>query len=257
MTNLSPQEEVLARALLAARTKGVLADPKAVPAPADIASAMRVQTWVVSQLGEKILGWKLGFTADDVPFAGPLLASTVHKAPTRWIQKAGPDFRIEIEIGVRIAKDLPVRPGKPYTREEITAAIDTVFCGIEMLATRYSDPSNLSFPQGLADSVHNGGYILGQEKKTKEIPGPLESMSCRATLDGVEIYNAVPKHPWNDILLPVIGYATTPNDGLGGLKAGHILTTGSMCGVISTPKTGKLVTSLTGFDDMVVELAHS
>lgn len=256
MTSLSNQEETLAKALFDARTKGALADATAVPVPVDAASAMRVQTDVITKVGDKVVGWKVGFGPDGVPFAGPMIASTVSKLPGRWAQKPGPNFRIEVEIGVRLAKDLPVRPGKPYTRSEITAAIDTVFCGIEMLWSRYADPSKLVFLQGLADSVHNGGYLLGQEKKTQEIPAT-EKMVCRATLDGVDLFNGTPKHPQDDILLPLIEYASNQNDGLGGLKAGQIITTGALCGVVETAKGGKFVASLTGFEDMVMELAHN
>lgn len=257
MVSLSPQEKNLAEALLEARTAGKLVDPQSVPVPADMASAMRVQAWVSRQLGEKIIGWKVGFSPENVAFAAPLSDSAVLKAPACWLQKPGPDFRIEIEIGIRLAKDLPVRPDRPYSREELADAIDTVFCGIEMLASRYSDPSELTFLQGLADNSHNGGYILGEEKKTMTIPGPLDRMTCRATLDGMELFNAAPKHPQNDILLPVIAYASAQNDGLGGLKAGQIITTGSLSGVISSPKGGKFIASLTGFDEMIVDLAHT
>lgn len=256
MTSLSADEKVLATALLESRKAGKLADPKAMPVPADAASAMRSQAETVRGLGEKVVGWKVGFTADGNPFAAPLLESVVVKAPTKWVQKPGPDFRIEIEFGVRLSKDLPPRPGKPYTLEEITDAYDTVFCGIEMLASRYTDPAQPSFLLGLADCMHNGGYILGEEKKTKTIPGPLDKMTCRATIDGKEIFNGAPKHPQDDILLPLVAYASKQNDDLGGLKAGQIITTGALSGVLALKEGGKFVASLTGYDDMVVEFAH-
>lgn len=256
MSSLSDQEQKLVQALVQARTTGPLVDLKTVSSPADNASAMRVQSAVVNQLGEKVLGWKVGFSPAGASFAGPLIASAVFKAPARWIQKTALDFRIEIEIGVRLAKDLPARPGNPYSREEITAAIDTVFFGVELLDSRYADPSQLTFELGVADIIHNGFYALGEEKKTKDLPGPLNQLVCSATLDGVEIYKAAPKHPQDDILLPVISYANEQTDNVGGLKAGQLITTGSMCGIVASKKGGKLVASFTGFDDIVIELVR-
>ncbi|MEN3930289.1 hypothetical protein WJT86_04330 [Microvirga sp. W0021] len=256
MTTLSPQEATIAKALLDARQSGHLADPKTTPVASDPASAMRIQADVVRQVDSEISGWKVGI-AENTPFAAPLLGKVSLNAPARWVQKSDTEFRIEVEIGVRLAKDLPPRPGKPYTREEITAAIDTVFCGIEMLGSRYSDYSNLAFLQGLSDCMHNGGYILGQEKKTQTIPGPLNEMKCICTLDGNEIFNGAPKHPQDDILLPLIEYASAQNDQLGGLKAGHIITTGALCGVLVTRTAGQFVASITGFEDMVVDFAYA
>lgn len=256
MTSLSANEERLAAALLEARKTQKAVDPTTLPVPADPASAMRSLSRTVQQLDEPIAGWKVGFSPANVAFAAPLLESVTLKAPTRWVQKPGPAFRIEIEIGVRLSKDLPPRPGKPYTREEIIDAYDSVFVGVEFLSSRYTNPAQPEFLLGLADCVHNGGYVLGEEKKTKTLPGPLSGMSFRATLDGKEIFNAAPKHPQDDIILPLIGYASAPNDNLGGLKAGQIVTTGSLCGVVTTDVGGKLVVSLTGFEDLVIDLSN-
>ena len=49
--------------------------------PADYAAAMRIQREVTRALGATVAGWKVGFSPEGVPVAGPLYASVVRAEP--------------------------------------------------------------------------------------------------------------------------------------------------------------------------------
>src|SRR6266446_101837 len=79
-------------------------------------------------------------TGKPGPEAEPAYAPifTVSASPGRFPAKTQRLFGIEAEIAFRLARDLPKRD-KPYTRDEIVAAIASMHPAIELVDTRFAD----------------------------------------------------------------------------------------------------------------------
>jgi 2-keto-4-pentenoate hydratase len=196
-------------------------------------------------------GWKIGAGSPDAtPFFAPM--------PLAWMVRsgtllAGPRFRyrvLEAEIAFLLGKDLPAR-AKPYTREEVVAAIASCHPIIEELESCLTDPKAAAPFSMMADLQMHGGFIHGPacpvvgNRDWKKIDFKTESVTL--AIDGKVQVERTGSNTSGDLmrLLPYLaneGAART-----GGLKAGQWLTTGSWTG--NTPaRPGSLVE---------VEFAHA
>ena len=97
---------------------------------------------------------------DGVAVAAPLFAGLVTTGSSLAISPHGL-MGLEVEIGLKLARDLP-RRAKPYHRDEVMAAVAAVFIGIEIVSTRLQDHGHAPFPLVLADNMANGAYAIGE-----------------------------------------------------------------------------------------------
>lgn len=193
--------------------------------PVDVASAMQVQAEVAKGLDARIGGWKLGFNKQGQVIAGPMFASHMHEGPT---QLALPRQRVlvEVEIAFKLSSDLPVRE-KSYLRDEVLAHVGQVLVGIELLHPRVDAQAAENFPLWLADRLGNWAYIAG-EGRADFAQLDLATLACELRVDGAVVHHKNGGHPQNDPVMPMLAYANAQNDRLGGMKAGQIITTGSL-----------------------------
>uniref|UniRef100_A0A9E7ZRW4 2-keto-4-pentenoate hydratase n=1 Tax=Bosea sp. NBC_00436 TaxID=2969620 RepID=A0A9E7ZRW4_9HYPH len=180
-----------------------------------------VQREVAEALGETVGGWKVAIGPGGVPIAAPLLASTIHGDGVRLDLPADDSIKIETELALRLASDLPPR-AVPYTREDIVAAIESVSSAFEIVIPRAGEPPEIPFGFYLADYLGNGATVLGPP--TSWTPPP---QGCRAQLWLDEALSATGEHPQIDPLASLLAYANCQADQMGGLRAGQIVITGS------------------------------
>jgi 2-keto-4-pentenoate hydratase len=190
--------------------------------PRDAASAMAVQAEVAHALREGLAGWKVGIGGDGAPFAAPLLGSAIHASPARL--PLGSHLLIEMEIAVRLRRDLP--PGR-YRRDELLGAIDEVLVGIEVLRGRLGEPPAVPFLVFLADNGGNLAYVSGGGNRSFA-DLDLTTLPCRLAVDGGVVHEQAGGHPQGDPIEPIRAYLEHASDRLGGLRAGHLVTTGSL-----------------------------
>ena len=184
-------------------------------------------------------GWKIGAGSPDAtPFFAPM--------PLAWMVRsgtllAGPRFRyrvLEAEIAFLLGKDLPAR-AKPYSLDEVVAAIASCHPIIEELESCLTDPKAAAHFSSMADLQMHGGFIHGPAcPDWKKIDFTTESVTL--AIDGKVQVERTGSNTSGDLmrLLPYLaneGAART-----GGLKAGQWITTGSWTG--NTPaRPGSLV----------------
>jgi len=184
-------------------------------------------------------GWKIGAgSPDGTPFFAPM--------PLAWMVRsgtllAGPRFRyrvLEAEIAFLLGKDLPAR-AKPYTLEEVVAAIASCHPIIEELESCLIDPKAAAHFSSMADLQMHGGFIHGPAcHDWKKIDFKTETVTL--AIDGKVQVERTGSNTSGDLmrLLPYLA-----NEGAtrtGGLKAGQWITTGSWTG--NTPaRPGSLV----------------
>lgn len=218
--------------------------------PRDLAEAYRLQAGVAGDLGATG-GWKVAAVtpaqrqALGVPtaIAGPLLAPWMHDA-----RRAPPTLRLtgfiapklECEFAFEFARDLPPRPQRPYSRDEVSAAIAALRIAVEIVDSRL--PRGLGALAELTDAFNNGAFVAGPafaEWHAIDL-GTIEIVLHRA-YDGAsdEVARGNGKAILDgDPFGTVVQLANAPADATRGLVAGTIVTTGSCTGAPLVPGAG-------------------
>jgi len=156
--------------------------------------------------------------------------------PAAWISCSGCELRglthryrgLEAEIAFCLGADLPPRD-KPYSREEVIAAIASCHPAIEVLETALVDPAQASKLTTVADLAMHGGLVYGEAVPNwQSIDWSREQVTL--AVDGTVRVERTGSNTSGDFLrlLPYLaneGAARTE-----GLKKGNWITTGSWTG---------------------------
>ena len=250
---MSASLDPLVHALADAHRAGRAAPAASLDASAlSMADAYDVQSRVVEAIGGRIAGWKCGFGPDGQPVAAPLIAGVVK--PNGATIPLPPDRPaiLEIEIAFRLARDLPPRPDRPYTQQEIVDAVAAVLIGAELIAARGGMPSaGTPYARFVADLQGNAGYVCGAE--TRAFPGlDLKALPLVVQLDGVRVHEGRGGHPQGDPWAPLVAWSNAQCDRLGGLRAGQVITTGSCSPPRPIDKPCKVRATIDGIGDVAL-----
>jgi 2-keto-4-pentenoate hydratase len=221
------------------------------PAPATLDDSYRVSEQVLRGLGERVGGWKVGADPDGTPVAAPMYASGFLATGATFQMKPGWPMIPEIEIAVRLGRDLPPPSGRAYDRADILAAASELLLGIELIERRI--PRDASFPLNLADDLGNIGYVLGPAVRDASRLD-LAGLRCRYWIDGELRCDRIGGHPKGDPLLSLVEWANAPRDRLGGLKRGQIVTLGSLTPMIELKAPARIEGEVEGFGRVSVRI---
>ncbi|MBX4868492.1 2-keto-4-pentenoate hydratase [Rhizobium bangladeshense] len=205
--------------------------------PGDLQQAMEAQNLLAAADGVSGNAWKVTVSPQGQAVTAPLhpYVEAVSGADLPWY----PGLKFETEIAVRLGKDLPVRSDSPYSRAEVTEAISTVHLGAELLVSAIKESGSVSFLLFLADRLGNSGYVLGPKLDNSAVDTAAGS-PLKVTHAGRTIYDGPAQHPKGDVLTWLVEYA---NDGLRpqtSLKAGALITTGTLSGAIELSEPGEV-----------------
>jgi 2-keto-4-pentenoate hydratase len=218
--------------------------------PRDLAEAYRLQAAVTRDLGA-IGGWKVAAVTPaqreslgvPVPIAGPLLRPWMRDARAAPPTLSAASFiapKLECEFAFELARDLPPRPARAYSRDEVRATTQALRIAVEIVDSRL--PRGLGALAELGDAFNNGAFVAGPAITgwhdldfahieiflTRSHDGASEEVargSGKAILDG---------DPFGTVVL----LANAPADAARGLVAGDIVTTGSCTGAPFLPGPG-------------------
>ena len=219
--------------------------------PRDLAEAYRLQAAVADELGA-VVGWKVAAVTEAqrramgvaTPIAAPLLDRWMHDARSGAATLRIADFiapRLECEFAFELARDLPPRPARPYTRAEVAAAIGALRIGVEIVDWRL--PRGLGALAELADGFNNGAYIAGPAIAAwADIDLGATGIVLRRSHDGHtdDIAHGDGKAILDgDPFGTVVMLANAPPDASRGLAGGAIVTTGSCTGAPLVPGEGR------------------
>ena len=229
-----PQSDAAAEALLAAR-RHPAARPAHLPhAPADLAEAYAIQQAVQAALGP-VGGWKVGSPAPGQFTCAPIPAARIGGSPATIDQSECPDRGVEAEIAVRIGTALPPRD-RPYTPDEVLAAIASAHPAIELLQSRYSDVDAVDPLTNMADVLSNHGLVLGPAIASWQSID-LSRETVQVIVNGAEVKRGT-GNPAGAMLPLLVWLANEGAHWAGGLKAGDVVTTGSWTGKDAVPAGG-------------------
>lgn len=240
-----------AQALLDARARGVML--KSLPQgcePADFVEAYAIQDAVSEGLGP-VGGWKVGAKEPGAePTCAPMPTAAIYASGFVMPAYTAGQCGIECEIAVCMKDDLPPR-GRPYTHDEVLAAIGTVHPAFEIVTYRLATHAHQSRVILAADAFGNGAFVYGDGRA--DLVG-MDQTQQRALLDvdGERWVEKVGGNPAGDVFRLVTWLANHVAMRCGGLRAGQFVTTGSCTGMLFVDGGEALRADFPGFG--VVEM---
>jgi 2-keto-4-pentenoate hydratase len=228
---MTPQHiDEAAGALAAARTGRAIAALPEAARPQSEADSYAIQDAVLRRLGERVGGWKVGFSPQGGIFCAPIYASRVQPSPAAMPASGFHVIGIECEIGFRVNQTLAPR-AQPYPRDEILAAA-SLHPTIEVVDSRYVDFRSLDRLQVLADNFSNGGLVYGAAASGWE-GLDLVHPPIRVTADGKDFAEATGLRAGDPIglFVELVNHVAKER---GGVPAGTFVTTGTHTGLVFT-----------------------
>ena len=232
---MTTEAELSSHLIAAHRAAASEVDPS-LYADLDIASAFRIQAAVMAGLGESVGMLKTAVSPDGVGVAAPIFAAHVGEAGTLQLP-AATVVGIEVEVAAVLKSDIAA----DATDGEILAAIDHYVAGIEICGTRFTDRSKASYAGGLADSMSAFGY--GYTTEPRAARDAIEGVEIVVRFKGEELYRAPAKHGFGAVNTSLLAYARNQQAHMP-LKAGMIVTTGSLCGLVPSSGPGRVEVAL-------------
>jgi 2-keto-4-pentenoate hydratase len=219
-----------ARALAAARTGPPIAALPDRARPQSEADSYAIQDAVLRRLGERIGGWKVGFSPEGGIFCAPIYASRVAASPSSLPAKGFHVIGIECEIGFRVNQALAQRE-QPYGRDEILA-VASLHPTIEVVDSRYIDFHSLDRLQVLADNFSNGALVYGAAASGWE-GMDLVHPPIAVTSGGKEFAECTGLRAGDPIglLIDLVNHVANRR---GGVPVGTFVTTGTHTGMVFT-----------------------
>lgn len=231
-----PNEATLIQQLVDAQRAGTHPVDAAAYSGLDREAAYRVQHGVMVALGETPGLYKTAVAPDGTGAVAPIFASRVGHSGSLKLPLAS-IVGLEVEVGVVLAKDV----SNGTSDIDLVEAISHYFVGMEVCGTRYVDRSKAGFDGGLADSMAAYGYVINPAER--EPGADLDNFDVTLEFAGKQIYSAPAKHGFGSVLASLVAYAKAQRPEYP-LKAGTIITTGSVCGLVPTSGTGHAVATL-------------
>lgn len=196
------------------------------------------------------------FAALDVPLKGSkhtLKGDLCHSAPLLDVsetahQRYQTGISVEVELAFTLGKDVTAAKGT-VTRADIVDAIASVRIGVELLRSRYEGGARGDQALAVADMMSNVGYVLGPELDRKLLDQGTEIGPLKLVINGETVFDKSATHPDNDPLKPIVALANqTAICAFDMLKAGQVITTGTLCGLIKVGAPGAVEVTLGGRD---------
>lgn len=216
--------------------------------PATIEAGALAQAAAVRLIGRDVTCWKVAINPDRIPVSAPILDLYVAgKDGQVEVNRAGAKG-MELEVCFRLSDDVPVPdPARPLTRADLLTRIGAIHFGVELLGFRIAEEDKAPFPLFLADRLGNHSFVLGPQIEQADFDriAAQDASILDVTVQNHDdiLFAGKPKHPLGDPLKPMLAYANSPMDKLGGLRRGQVVTTGSVCGLIKFAREADITIS--------------
>jgi 2-keto-4-pentenoate hydratase len=186
---MSDPVAALADELVAARSEGRSLSRFPGRVPADMAEAYRIQDAAMSRWPDSLVGWKIGYIAEDRRAAGdpdrlvgPIWAQRCHHfedhRPAVEVGIFAAGFAaVEAEFVVRLGQQPPEQPHGGWTAEDVAHLDQQLLVGIEVASSPIPDINDLGPTVIAADFGNNNGLVLGPTLADRAGGEPIE-LAC-------------------------------------------------------------------------------
>lgn len=217
--------------------------------PRNAAEAYAVQDAVVRERGE-VAGWKVGAASPQaLPARAALTADSI------GIERAGLPVHlpaagfavmgVEAELVYELGADLPARAA-PYTAAEVLGAMASVRAAIEVCDTRFAAWAQQGEWSRLADQACHGALVVGTGTANVLGVQPLAQGVTLSVNGAVAVGHAGWGNPAGDPVRLLVWLANEGALSLGGLRAGHWVTTGACTGTVLVAPGAQVVADFPG-----------
>lgn len=205
--------------------------------PETLDDAYAIQDAFVRAWGGEVAGWKIGATSPDAlqklglegPFYGPVFSPLIMRSPAEPAAAKYNMRAVECEFAFRLGEDLPAR-GRPYSKDEVTRAIQAVIPAIELIDTRYDSFADYGGIALVADCGANGGLVLGDEIadwRAIDLPQHAVALEVAGERKAEGTGKAVMGHP----LEALFWFVNARTERGAGLRTGEVVSTGTCTGL--------------------------
>lgn len=194
----------------------------------------RLAAWFSDHGQGAIAGYKIGATARGMqallgvsgPVYGHVMSRNVSDSGVAFAVNPGCKPGVECEIAFRLGADLPSVQA-PFDRDAVAAAMDAVLPCLEIVENRYGDYRACSLALLAADDFFHKACVIGAAV-TSWRDRDLLTCAGRVFLNGEQVESGIGSEVLGDPLSAVVWLANKLADRGTGLKAGQIVSTGSM-----------------------------
>lgn len=213
--------------------------------PLSMSDALEVQQRVQAAFGP-VGGWKVApSSTKDKPNFAPVFAKDVHGGSARFARSAFRKIGIECEIAYRIGRDLTI---PPYTRDQVAEAIESLVPLIEICDSRLVDRKGAPEGWRLADGGGNGALLVGPAAKDwRSIDTQRQPVTL--TFNGKTVADKL-GNPNPDLVAIVQLLVNQAGKHCGGVRAGQVVTTGSMSGNIAAEPGIEVIARFPGLGEL-------
>jgi 2-keto-4-pentenoate hydratase len=212
-------------------------DAALVPPGTDAAYAVAAE--VARELAWPVGGWKIAAFKEEMqralrttaPIYGRVFARFIHDSPLTMQHRVLLHPLPEVEFVARLGADLPPRP-RPYAQEEVADAVASLHPGLEIAECRFAhDAAFPPLPAILADGSGSGSLAIGPaiaDWRERDISG--QEVVLR--VDGAERRRGTAQAAIDHPLMPLTWLANELSRTGIGLKAGEVVSTGTLTGML-------------------------
>ncbi|MBB4952000.1 2-keto-4-pentenoate hydratase [Agrobacterium vitis] len=216
-----------------------------------LSQAFSIQNAVMAQLNQQAKIFKIALRGDGTAVGAPIFDSRCIQDGEAIAMSDAGYTGVEFELAVVLKTDITASMAAKGI-EGILPAIERYIFGFEICATRFSNPQAGDPNAHLADNMSNSAFVAGDEDWAAG--AEIDGASLVVTANGETLFSAEAKHPFGGTLKPILAYALADNDPIGLLKAGNIVTTGSLCGLLKAKLPAQIEASVDGGYKMSAEL---
>lgn len=216
------------------RRAGWTTVPLSAEAPLSLDDAYAIQralTAIRVSEGERVVGWKLGYTSQamreqmgvEAPNYGPLTDAML-LADGVDLGGRATQPRVEPEIAVRLARDL----SGPVDLATVLAAVDSAFACLEVVDSVYTD-YRFTLEDNTADGSSAAFVVLGGELAAREL---LDEVAVRLERNGEPVGSALGAAASGHPLAGVAWLSAQVGADGGVLEAGQVIITGGLTAAV-------------------------
>jgi len=183
----------------------------------------------------------------DHPCGGAIFARTVRRSPTSVAKADFVHLRVECEIALLLAADLPAA-GAPWTAQSVTPFVAGAMPAFELIEDRHAVYAETEATSMIVDNCWNGGVVVGALKAAA--PREVVGAKGRLTLNGAPSAEGNAEDPYATLAWLANLLAERQRD----LNAGMVVITGSVVPTFSISAGDRVVFAVEGLGEVAMDV---